>query len=502
VLGARCQVRPVLGPLTQRRFLMARVFHRQKRTESFGPRDLKPILAALDRTNITLARAYPGESGDRQPVHTVYGGAHLFKADLAPKLGALARAALDEYAPDGATLAHVLDLGAYANPADDGTFSETIRTRILEKLRVQPVEDFRIDFEDGYGNRPDADEDDHARSVAEEVALGMRERTLPPFIGIRIKPLSKELHRRSLRTLDLFVTRLARVTKGRLPRNFIVTIPKIMAPGHVAAVASACAALERRLSLPARGIALELMIETPQAVLDADGCSALRHLVAAGAGRVTGAHFGTYDYTALCGITASWQHMRHSACDFAKHMMQVALAQSGIRLSDGATNIMPVPLHRAPPDGSLSEQQRRENRENVHRAWKRHFDDVQHSLVNGYYQGWDLHPAQLPTRYAAVFSFFLSARPAATIRLRNFVEKAAQATLVGDVFDDAATGQGLLNFFVRALSSGALTMEEARETGLTMEELKGRSFLKVLEARKKGKAPASTEGRQGIREKG
>jgi hypothetical protein len=176
--------------------------------------------------------------------------------------------------------------------------------------------------------------------------------------------------------------------------------------------------------------------------------------------------------------------MRHEACDFAKHMMQVALAQTGVRLSDGATNIMPIGPHRASADRPLSESQRRENRDVVHRAWKIHYDDIQHSLVNGYYQGWDLHPAQLVTRYAAVYAFFLSARPAATARLRNFVEKAAQATLVGDVFDDAATGQGLLNFFVRGLTSGALTMEEARESGLTPEELQGRSFLKIVEGRR------------------
>jgi hypothetical protein len=230
-------------------------------------------------------------------------------------------------------------------------------------------------------------------------------------------------------------------------------------------VAAACRVLERRLRLVPGTLALELMIETPQSILAPDGTSALRALVAAGAGRVRGAHFGTYDYTALCGITAAWQHMRHQVCDFAKHIMQVSLAQSGLWLSDGATNVLPIP-----PD--------------VPRAWKVHFEDVQHSLVTGYYQGWDLHPAQLPTRYAAVYAFFLSALPAATARLRNFVDKAAQATLVGDVFDDAATGQGLLNFFVRGLNSGALTLEEAAATGLTPEELQGRSFLSILEARK------------------
>ena len=438
--------------------------------------DLTP-LAPLRRVNEGVARDFPGESADRQPVHTVYGGAHLFKADSPSKLGAVALTALDEYAPDAKTLATALGLA----PDVDAT---TVRARIVEKLRREPVEDFRIDFEDGYGNRVDAEEDGHAASAAREVAAGLKAGTLPPFIGIRIKPLSKELHRRSLRTLDIFVTTMVGATRGKLPPNFVITIPKLMSPGHVTAVASACAGLERRLKLKKGALKLELMIETPQSIIAADGTSALRPLVAAGGGRVTGAHFGTYDYTALCGITASWQHMRHPVCDFAKHMMQVALAQTGVRLSDGATNIMPVAPHRAAAGRPLTDDQRRANIDAVHRAWKTHFDDVRHSLLNGYYQGWDLHPAQLPTRYAALYSFFLSALPAATARLKNFVEKAAQATLVGDVFDDAATGQGLLNFFVRGLSSGALTLEEARQTGLTVEELQGRSFLKILDARR------------------
>jgi citrate lyase beta subunit len=446
-------------------------------------RQFKPILAALRRTNDTVARAYPGETGDRQPVHTVYGGAHLFKSDSAPKMGAIALSMLDEYAPDAATLSSVLGLAQDSGNTD---LAATIRARIVDKLRREPVEDFRIDFEDGYGIRPDPEEDGHAQSAAEEVAAAFTAKTgtLPPFIGIRIKPMSTELHGRSLRTLSLFVTTLSRATGGRIPPNFVVTIPKLMSPGHVSAVAGTCTALERQLRLRPGILQLELMIETPQSIVAADGRSPLRALVAAGGGRVRGAHFGTYDYTALCGITASWQHMRHAACDFAKHMMQVALAQTGVWLSDGATNIMPIPPHRASGGGSLTDAQRRENQDVVHRAWKLHFDDAQHSLVTGFYQGWDLHPAQLPTRYAAVYAFFLSARSAATSRLRHFVDKAAQATLVGDVFDDAATGQGLLNFFVRALNSGALTIDEARETGLTMEELQGRSFLKILDARR------------------
>ncbi len=425
-------------------------------------KDLEPLAATLKKANSAVARAYPGETSDRQPTHTVYGGGHLFTWDLAPKLGAIALRTLDDHAPTAQAFADALGLSAHGDPA----FATAIRERVVAKLRREPVEDFRIDFEDGYGNRADKEEDGHAEAAAEHVAKAVDAGTLPPFVGIRIKALSAELHARSLRTLDVFLTTLVRATRRRVPPNFVITVPKLMTPAHVSAVARACGVLERRLRLAAGTLELELMIETPQSIVAADGTSALRALVAAGGGRVRGAHFGTYDYTAQCGITASWQHMRHQACDFAKHMMQVALAQSGLWLSDGATNILPIP-----PD--------------VRRAWKIHYDDVQHSLVNGYYQGWDLHPAQLPTRYAAVYAFFLSALPAATARLRNFVDKAAQATLVGGVFDDAATGQGLLNFFVRGLNSGALTLPEAQATGLTPEELQGRSFLNILEARKK-----------------
>jgi citrate lyase beta subunit len=336
----------------------------------------------------------------------------------------------------------------------------------VAKLQREPIEDFRIDFEDGYGTRPDAEEDGHAERAALEMAQGLDAGTLPPFVGIRVKPMSAELHVRSLRTLDVFVSTLARATERQLPPHFVVTLPKLMTPAHVAAANAACDALERRLRLPRGSLKLELMIETPQSIFTPEGTCALRALVAAGGGRVRGAHFGTYDYTALCGITAAWQHMRHQACDFAKHMMQVALAQSGIWLSDGATNVLPIE-----PD--------------VRHGWRTHANDVRHSLINGFYQGWDLHPAQLVSRYAAVYSFFLKALPAATTRLRNFVEKAAQATLVGDVFDDAATGQGLLNFFVRGLNSGALTVQEVAATGLTADELHQRSFVKILESRRR-----------------
>jgi hypothetical protein len=55
--------------------------------------------------------------------------------------------------------------------------------------------------------------------------------------------------------------------------------------------------------------------------------------------------------------------------------------------------------------------------------------------------------------------------------------------MVGNTFDDAATGQGLVNFFVNGVACGAITETEALQTGLTLEELRGRSFLKIIENR-------------------
>jgi len=431
------------------------------------------LSARLRSANLAFAQRYPGDSERRQPVHTVYGGAHLFKADTATRLGALALRALEEYA------AETEDLARVAGVPD--ALAARVHARVIEKLQREPVEDFRIDFEDGYGNRPDAEEDGHAETVAREVASGFSEGTLPPFIGIRIKPFTEELRERSFRTLDLFLTTLVRETGGRLPDNFVVTLPKVTIPEQVAALADLFDSLEPALGLPTDSLRLEIMVETPQSILDASGQCLLPRLAEAARGRCTAAHFGTYDYTASCNITAAHQSMAHPACDFAKHMMQVAFAGTGIWISDGATNVLPVPPHRAPSNAAQVE----ENRAVVHQAWRLHSEHVRHSLVNAFYQGWDLHPAQLVTRYATVFGFFLEGLDAASERLRNFVQKAAQATLVGDVFDDAATGQGLLNYFLRAVNCGAISEEEALErSGLTLDELGGRSFVKILKNRR------------------
>ncbi|MDQ3242319.1 MAG: phosphoenolpyruvate kinase, partial [Gemmatimonadota bacterium] len=303
------------------------------------------------------------------------------------------------------------------------------------------------------------------------------------FMGMRIKPLNEEMRGRSVRTLDMVLTAL--VEGGGLPERWIVTIPKVTLAAQVDYTVAVLRQLERALGLGDGTLQFEVMVETPQIIVGSDGTSLLARIIDASDGRLRGAHFGTYDYTASCNITAAYQRMQHPACDFAKHFMQLSFAGSDVWLSDGSTTVMPVPIHRQSPDGpALTDPQKAENAASVHAAWKLHFDDVRHSLAGGFYQGWDLHPAQLVTRYAALYSFFLEGIDAAGVRLKNFVGKAAQATLVGDVFDDAATGQGLLNFFLRGINSGAITVDEAlRMTGLTAEEIRGRSFVKIMKGR-------------------
>ncbi|MCG8671042.1 MAG: hypothetical protein MI867_16665 [Pseudomonadales bacterium] len=469
--------------------------------------ETQPILAALEESNKVHSDFYPGDSSDRQQVHTVYGGANLFKAGSAQKLGSLAVRNLNTYAPNFVSLAKIVGLtGSESLPESSFEIAElekacaadptgmkttnpaawlayTVYERILAKLEREPIEDNRIDFEDGYGNRPDEEEDADAVRCAEEVAKGIDEGNLPPFIGIRIKTFTEECRQRSVRTLDLFLTRLAELKGGQLPDNFVITLPKVTHPEQVEALAKLLDIIEEKCGYAAGSLKLEIMIETTQSIIDKDGSNQVYSLVQAANGRCRSAIFGTYDYTATCNITAAYQTHTHPASDFARHVLQVSMAGTGVTISDGATTVMPIGPHKAPKDGQLTNDQILENSRVIHAAWKLHFENIMHSLKHAYYQGWDLNPAQLPIRYAAVYSFFLEGLPDASARLSAFINKAAQATLVGNTFDDAATGQGLLNFFLRGIACGAITEEEAVATGITMDELKSRSFVHIVSNR-------------------
>jgi len=409
-------------------------------------------------------------------VHVVYGGAHLFEAGTADKLGRLAREAMAAHGADDERFAAAVGEGA--------AHAGALARRVREKLEREPVEAMCIDFEDGYGPRPDAEEDAAAARAAGELAKRAGEHR--PVVGIRVKAPSGSTEARALRTLDLFVRTLVREAEGRVPEGFTVTLPKVSVAEEVSRVVDRIESLEDELDLPARTIDVELMVETPRALYDESGRVALPALVHAARGRCVAAHLGAYDLTAALGVAASEQSLDHPACDTARSIMTIALADTGVAVVDGATTTLPTPRHKASPDRPLSAGEVEENIAAVERAWSVHAGNVRRALRAGIYEGWDLHPAQLPARYGAVYAFFLRAREAMAARLARFVAAASQATRAGQVFDDAATGQGLLVFFLRGLACGALDEADLAATGLGVEEMRARSFAEIVAARTGG----------------
>jgi citrate lyase beta subunit len=363
----------------------------------------------LGPVDAELRRRYPGEARGRQPVHTVYVPAHRCHPSLVEEWGGEAVRALTAHAP--------LPQG------------DELRDRVAAKLIREPIEDLRIDFEDGYGVRHDADEDSAARSAVPLLAA-------PPFVGIRIKSLEAATRRRAVRTLDVFLD-----AAGPLPDGFVITLPKVSAVEQVVAMAVLCGRLEDTHGLPAGRLRFEVQIETAPAVLAADGTATVARMIHAAEGRCVGLHYGTYDYSAALGIAAGYQSLDHPAADHAKAVMQAAAAGTGVRLSDGSTNVLPV-------GDTLA----------VQAAWRRHAALVRRSLERGFYQGWDLHPAHLPTRYAATYAFFRDGLPAARARLSDYLERRA-----GGVLDEPATARALAGFLLRGLDCGAV---DAAEVGL------------------------------------
>lgn len=471
--------------------------------QTFSQEKLAEICTKLQKEEIPNP-----QSQIRNPVHVVYGGANLFKAETPAKLGKIALKSLETYAPDFAEFARAMWIsGADSLPNFEDAVQEiefqlieneekvkrenvpawlawTIYNRTHEKLRNEAVEDYRIDFEDGYGFRSDAEEDSHCISASDELARSFHEKTITPFCGFRVKSFQKETYKRAVRTLDLFLTNLFEKCGGKLPENFVVTLPKITRKEEIEVLNELLDEFESVNSLENGAIKVEIMIETPQSIVDEKGEMALKNLIDAGNGRINSAHFGAFDYTASFGISGIHQHLRHESCDFARNLMQISLAPLGIRLSDSVTTEMPVAVHKGE---NLSEKQLKENTFAVQKAWRAHFNNVTHSLINGFYQSWDLHPAQLVARYAAVYAFYLESAEIQAKRLKGFMDKATQANMTGNTFDDAASAQGLLNFFLRALNCDAMNETEISvKTGLKIEELKTASFAKIMEARMNG----------------
>ncbi|GAA4541246.1 DUF6986 family protein [Pseudonocardia xishanensis] len=400
--------------------------------------DLADALAdALDTelgvVDAEVAAAYPGDSGSRQPVHTVYVPADRFDRHTAAAWGERAQETFDAYASDLTAI--------WGAPAD-------LRDRVRDKLAAEPIEDLRIDFEDGYGLRPEAEERAEVVRAAAELHAAIAAGTAPPFSGIRFRSFEAATRARGVRTLVGFIEQLCLL--GGIPAGFVVTLPKVTATAQVTGLVAALESLEAECGIPAGTLRFEIQVETPQSVLALDGTSPLPGMIAAGGGRCTGLHYGTYDYSASLGVAAEYQSMEHPVADHAKAVMQVAAAGTGVRLSDGSTNVMPV----GGPD-------------EVRAAWALHGRLVRRSLERGFYQGWDLHPAQLPSRFAAVFTFFRGSAESAARRLRNYRERADSGFM-----DEPATAVALAGFLLRGVDCGALDGDWVeKHTGAPLSEL-------------------------------
>jgi citrate lyase beta subunit len=392
---------------------------------------LDELLLPVDRR---LRERYPGDSETRQPVHTVYVPADTYQADLVNAWGAEARDTLRRYSRSIVDATQELGL--------DPVVVAQVLGRVRAKLEREPIEDLRIDFEDGFGNRPDEEEDQAATDAAHALARGTR----TPFTGIRFKSLELATRTRGLRTLDTFLDTLTH--DWPLPNGFVVTLPKVSAVEQVEAMVKVCEAMEAKHGI--ERLSFELQIETPQAIVAADGTVSVAKMIHASAGRCVGLHYGTYDYSAATGIAAAYQSMDHPAADYAKAVMQVAAAGTGVRLSDGSTNRVPTGDDAA-----------------VKAALREHLRLVRRSLERGFYQGWDLHPAQLPTRYVATFAFYREGFPEAADRLRAYVGRQASGFL-----DEPATAIALAGFLRRGLQCGALDESEVHDrSGLRAEQL-------------------------------
>ena len=392
------------------------------------------VLAELDRrladADRALASGWPGEPATRQPVHTLY-----LPADH-PLVGPHVVERVGEAALESVEGVSAGDM-ARVTGTEPGLV-EQVWPRVLAKLAAQPVEDLRLDLEDGYGTRPDDEEDTDAVRVG-EVLAELTGDGAPLVRGVRAKSLEAPTRRRGVRSLDLVVGALG----GMLPPGFVVTLPKVTSVDQVEAMVLLCERLEGAYGLPDRVLRFEVQVETPQAVLGADGAATVARLVHAAGGRCSGLHYGTYDYSASLGVAPGHQAMDHPVADHAKAVMQVAAAQTGVRVSDGSTNVLPVG-----------------DTDHVEAAWALHTRLVGRSLRHGIYQGWDLHPAQLPTRYLATFAFYRAGLPTAVLRLADYLDRRA-----GGVLDEPATAFALAGFLSRAVDCGAVDPGEVAAAG-------------------------------------
>lgn len=394
----------------------------------------------------------------QHPVHVLYGGAHLFSEKTFSKIRTLAFDAFNFAAPSAESLSLLIGSGWTQE------FAQNLHNRLSEKMKREPLEDYRIDFEDGYGVRTDEEEDSHAVSAARTLAAMVGTGDIPRSVGFRIKPLSVSAMRRSLKTLALFVETFLKAGGANSGlKHLVVTLPKVTNAEQVATLCDILESYESSHHLTPGFFSVEILVESPEAFLSADGTIPLPTFLLAARGRCQSIHFGLYDFTSSLGIGSAGQAIDHMAADFARLWMQVLSGLApGVGVSDGIINRLPL----------IPKQVTTEAVESFRDTWRYNYQQMTRSLTNGFYQSWDLHPSQLHIRHAANYSFVLSELDGAISRLKTFIDKSSTASHLGGLFDDRASVLGLINFFERAINSGVLSAAELLSRGIDLVDVR------------------------------
>ena len=432
-------------------------------------------IAALDEALAPLdawaAQRWPGGAGLGQPIHTVYVPADQAAPGLSRDWGRRALASLEAYAPTPAELAEALGLGAGSGGPGTGWGPGGLELSVDEiddawpllrrALQEAPIQDLRLDLEDGYGPHTDDEEDAHADAAAEVLLAEAADPIGPRRLGIRHRSLEAATRARAVRTLDRVIGRLASSADG-VPAGFVVTLPKVIHVDQVRVYVTLLDALEQAHGLPGGSLRFEIQVETPQTILAADGTLPLGPMIDAGAGRVTGLHYGTYDYSAAMGVGAAHQRADHPVALTAKAAMRLAAAGTGIEVSDGSTNRLPVG-----------------DSPTVHANWAEHARLVLAAYADGIRQGWDLHPAQLVTRHLTTIVVQRRGLAGKLERLAAYLGAGTAAR--GGELDEPATAQTLAADVVRGVEAGAASRDHVEAaTGATLEALRALADRRVV----------------------
>lgn len=367
---------------------------------------------------------------------TMYGGAHLFHADTPSHLSRVALAALTTYLPSQDDAERVF-----------GPLAADTYARVQARLEQRAADDIRIDLEDGYGLRALDEQTRDARTAAVALATILRgtDSRRPLRAGVRTRGWSAPEHLRA--GLRAFFAELADTDPG--VTDIVATLPKVQTAHEVERFVDEVEQCELEIGWPSGRIGLELLVETATAL----SAQELSRWVRAARGRLRGLHLGAYDLLGELGVPHDAASLSHPYCDAMRVQMRRAVAGQDVDTVDGVCNELPVARHRGE---GLSVEQRHQNVAGVHDAWRSHAADVRRGISLGFFQGWDVHPAQLVSRHFARIGYFQAHFDEAASRLERFERSASQARVEGTTFDDEASVRSVRIFISHARASGAI----------------------------------------------